>query len=97
MSFAFLACAPSPDVTEKSKVNRDRRPLFILAREQKAPELRAIASRLGLKFTENQVAEPRNAIEFAFELTYEELNSLLSEVPHDIHARRGMFVDDSAP
>ncbi len=67
-----------------------RNPIRILVRIQNAHELRAIANQLGLEAKETPHPTMEKAVYFEFIVTDEEMTELLSRVPANFHARRGI-------
>lgn len=67
-----------------------RNPIRILVRIQNVEELRAIANQLDLEARETPHPTMEKAVYFEFNVTEEEMTELLSRVPADFHARRGI-------
>jgi hypothetical protein len=64
----------------------------IVVLESRAEELRRIARDLGFSYIEGIVPDQTGAIRFTFELTDEELLTLLGAVPRDLFARRAYIL-----
>jgi len=68
------------------------KPLGIVARKEKAADLRAIAQGLNLSFQESEDPEIPGAVRFAFSISERDIPRLLSAIPSDVFAKRA-YID----